>query len=177
MRNRPSLKWLLLTLAVVVLDQYTKRVIATRFELFDRVAVMPYFDLVRLHNTGAAFSFLANASGWQNWFFTGIALAVSAVILWWFFQQPRDRVVVPLGLVLVLGGAIGNLIDRLQHGYVVDFLLFYYDRWSFPAFNVADAAITGGVALLLIDGFFLEGRRSRAGAGAGPGGVSASNDR
>lgn len=172
MRNRPSLNWLLLSIAVVVVDQYTKRLITGRFELFDRVPVLPFFDLVRLHNTGAAFSFLANASGWQNWFFTAVALAVSVVILWWFFRQPPDRIVVPLGLVLVLGGAIGNLIDRIQHGYVVDFFLFYYDRWSFPAFNVADAAITGGVMLLLFDGFFLEGRRpgdgERVSASNGP---------
>lgn len=162
MRTRPSLNWLLLTIAVIVVDQYTKRLITAKFELFDRVAVMPYFDLVRLHNTGAAFSFLANASGWQNWFFTGVAVAVSALILWWFLRQPADRIVVPLGLVLVLGGAIGNLIDRIQQGYVVDFFLFYYERWSFPAFNVADSAITVGVILLLFDGFFLEGRRERA---------------
>jgi signal peptidase II len=159
MRNRPSLNWLLLTVAVIAIDQYTKRLVTAKFELFDRVAVMPYFDLVRLHNTGAAFSFLANASGWQNWFFTGVALLVSVLILWWFFRQPSDRIVVPLGLVLVLGGAIGNLIDRVQHGYVVDFFLFYYERWSFPAFNVADSAITVGVILLLFDGFFLDGRR------------------
>jgi len=173
MSNRPSLYWLLVTLAVVVLDQYTKRLITAKFELFDRVAVMPYFDLVRLHNTGAAFSFLANASGWQNWFFTGVALLVSCLILWWFFRQPPDRIVVPLGLVLVLGGAIGNLIDRIQQGYVVDFFLFYYERWSFPAFNIADSAITLGVALLLFDGFFLEGRRPEAAGDR----VSASNDR
>ncbi len=171
MRTRPGLSWLLVTVAVIVIDQYTKRLITARFELLDRVAVMPYFDLVRLHNTGAAFSFLANASGWQNWFFTGVALLVSVLILWWFFRQPPDRVVVPLGLVLVLGGAIGNLIDRIQQGYVVDFFLFYYDRWSFPAFNVADSAITVGVMLLLFDGFFLEGRRPED---AGDG-VSASN--
>jgi len=159
MRNRPSLNWLLITLAVIVLDQYTKRLVTAKFELFDRLAVLPFFDLVRLHNTGAAFSFLANASGWQNWFFTGVAAVVSVVILWWFFRQPAGRIVVPLGLVLVLGGAIGNLIDRIQQGYVVDFLLFHYGRWSFPAFNVADSAITLGVILLLVDGFFLEGRR------------------
>lgn len=169
MKNRPSLNWLLVTVVVIAIDQYTKRLITAKFDLFDRVEVLPFFDLVRLHNTGAAFSFLANASGWQNWFFTGVALAVSGLILWWFFRQPRDRVVVPLGLVLVLGGAIGNLIDRTQQGYVVDFFLFYYDRWAFPAFNVADAAITVGVILILIDGFFLEGRRAQDGVSASNG--------
>lgn len=165
MNGRPTLLWLIVTFAVIAVDQYTKRLIVAKFALFERLPVLPSFDLVRLHNTGAAFSFLANASGWQNWFFTGVAVAVSALILWWLFRQPAGRVVVPLGLVLVLGGAVGNLIDRVQHGYVVDFLLFYYDRWSFPAFNVADSAITVGVALLLFDGFFLEGRRDAAGDG------------
>ncbi|MEO8223289.1 MAG: signal peptidase II [Gammaproteobacteria bacterium] len=163
MKDRASWRWLLVTVLAIVLDQYSKQLVTARFELFERVAVLPFFDLVRLHNTGAAFSFLANASGWQNWFFTGVALAVSALILWWFFRQPAGRIAVPLGLTLVLGGAIGNLIDRIQHGYVVDFFLLHYERWSFPAFNVADSAITLGVILLLIDGFVLEARReSRA---------------
>jgi len=167
MSQRPSLRWLLVSVLVIAIDQVTKRLIMGSFELFDRLPVMPYFDLVRLHNTGAAFSFLANASGWQNWFFTGVAVVVSGIIFWWFIRQPPDRVVVPLGLVLVLGGAIGNVIDRLQHGYVVDFILVYYERWSFPVFNVADSAITLGVILLLIDGFFLEGRRLRQTAAEG----------
>jgi signal peptidase II len=153
-------RWLLVTVIIIAADRYTKHLITAKFELFDRVPVMPYFDLVRLHNTGAAFSFLANASGWQNWFFSGVALVVSGLIVWWLFSQPPGRIVVPLGLTLVLGGAIGNLVDRLQHGYVVDFVLLYYDRWSFPAFNVADSAITVGVILMLIDGFFLERRRA-----------------
>ena len=173
MRKRPSLLWLFISVLVIAIDQVTKRLIMGSFELYDRLPVMPYFDLVRLHNTGAAFSFLANASGWQNWFFTGVALIVSDIILWWFIRQPPDRVVVPLGLVLVLGGAIGNVIDRLEHGYVVDLILVYYERWSFPAFNVADSAITLGVILLLIDGFFLEGRRPQPSAGGG--GTSASS--
>lgn len=158
--GRVTWRWLLLAIVVLVVDQWTKKLIVGKFELFERLPVMPYFDLVRLHNTGAAFSFLANASGWQNWFFALTALVVSGILLWWFFQQPAGRVVVPLGLVLVLGGAIGNLVDRLAQGYVVDFVLLYYDRWSFPAFNVADMGITCGVILLLFDGFFLESRRS-----------------
>ncbi|MDP2325439.1 MAG: signal peptidase II [Gammaproteobacteria bacterium] len=173
--NPSRWRWLVVTVVVIAVDQYTKRLITGAFELFDRVPVIPYFDLIRLHNTGAAFSFLANASGWQNWFFSGVALAVSALILWWLFSQPAGRIVVPLGLTLVLGGAIGNLIDRLQHGYVVDFVLLYYDRWSFPAFNVADSAITVGVILMLFDGFFLESRRLRAGKAAHD--INASNGR
>ncbi len=167
MSNRRAWRWLLVTVLVIVLDQYSKRLITAKFELFDRVAVAPFFDIVRLHNTGAAFSFLANASGWQNWFFTAVALAVSVLILWWLFRQPAGRVAVPFGLALVLGGAIGNLIDRLQHGYVVDFVLLHYDHWSFPAFNVADSGITVGVILLLFDGFFLESRRAEPPAGEG----------
>lgn len=161
MTNRSNWRWLVLSVVVLVADQYTKRLIIATFDLFDRVPVLPFFDLVRLHNTGAAFSFLANASGWQNWFFTGVALIVSAILLWWLFRQPAGRIAVPLALALVLGGAIGNLVDRLQHGYVVDFVLLYYDRWSFPAFNIADSAITVGVILMLLDGFFLESRRLR----------------
>jgi len=171
MTSRGNWRWLLMSVLVIIVDQYSKRLIMANFELFDRHPVLPVFDIVRLHNTGAAFSFLANASGWQNWFFTAVAVGVSVVILWWLHRQPAGRIVVPLGLALVLGGAIGNLIDRLQHGYVVDFLLVHYDRWSFPAFNVADSAITVGVVLLLVDGFFLEGRRAGPPADAG---VSAS---
>lgn len=155
-------RWLLVSLGVIGLDRWTKVLVTDRFQLFERLPVAPYFDLTRLHNTGAAFSFLASASGWQNWFFAAVAVAVSALILWWLVHQPAGRVVAPLGLSLVLGGALGNLWDRLAQGYVVDFVLLYYDRWSFPAFNVADSAITVGVALLLVDGFFLEPRRTRA---------------
>jgi signal peptidase II len=157
---RVSWRWLLLSVMVVVVDRWTKEMVTARFELFERLPVLPSFDLTRMHNTGAAFSFLASASGWQNWFFAAVAIGVSAVILWWLFQQPAGRVAAPLGLSLVLGGAIGNLVDRVTQGYVVDFVLVYYDRWSFPAFNVADSAITLGVILLLIDGFFLESRRA-----------------
>lgn len=153
-------RWLLLTAGVIALDQYTKRLVVENMAPFDRHPVMPFFDLVRLHNTGAAFSFLADAGGWQNTFFTVVAVIVALVILFWLARLPPGRVAVPMGLALVLGGAMGNLVDRLAHGYVVDFVLLYYDRWSYPAFNVADAAITGGVILLLIDTFFLEKRRS-----------------
>ncbi len=166
-RPGPDWRWLLASLAVIILDQASKAVVVSRFELFDRLPVLPFFDLVRLHNTGAAFSMLANAGGWQNWFFTAVAVGVSGVLLWWFRQVPRGRVLVPLALALVIGGAIGNLIDRLVYGYVVDFVLLYWRDWSYPAFNVADSAITLGVAGLLYDGLVLERRR----------GVSASSGR
>jgi signal peptidase II len=124
--------------------------------------VLPFLDLVRLHNTGAAFSFLSGASGWQNWLFTGIAIVVSAGVLWWLTRLPeRGKSLLALGLALLLGGAIGNLVDRILYGYVVDFILFYYREWSYPAFNVADSAITCGVALVLFDGLVLERRAQR----------------
>ncbi|MBM4196871.1 MAG: lipoprotein signal peptidase [Gammaproteobacteria bacterium] len=155
-------RWLLVSLLVIVLDQWTKFEITATLELYQRVPVLPFFDIVRLHNPGAAFSFLADASGWQNGFFVAVAVAVTAGLLWWLAQLPaRGKAVLALGLVLLIGGAVGNLADRLLHGYVVDFLLLYYGSWAFPAFNLADSAITCGVALVLFDGFVLE-RRSAA---------------
>jgi len=158
--GRDSLRWLYLSLAIILLDQVTKVYVINTFELYQRVNVFPVFDFVRLHNTGAAFSIFADAGGWQRWFFTGLALVVSAVIIWWQWNLPKTRhTVLSLGLALVLGGAIGNVIDRVLYGYVVDFLLFYIDDWSYPAFNVADIAISCGVALILFDNVFLESKR------------------
>ncbi len=154
--------WLLLAVAVVVADQVTKLRVIDNLELYQRISILPVLDLVRLHNTGAAFSFLADASGWQNWLFTGVASVVSVGILWWLMTLPRTgRLVLALGLALVLGGAIGNLIDRALYGYVVDFILFHYKDWSYPAFNVADSAITCGVALIVFDGVILQKRRDK----------------
>ncbi len=152
--------WLGLSAGIVLLDQLTKWLVIDALTLYQRVPILPGFDLVRLHNTGAAFSFLSDASGWQNWLFTGIAVVVSVGIIWWLATLPSEgRRVLGFGLALVLGGAIGNVIDRSLYGYVVDFLLFHYKEWSYPAFNVADSAITCGVALILYDGFILEKRR------------------
>ncbi len=153
-------RWLLLSLVIIVVDQATKLRVIESFDLYERMPVLPFFDLVRLHNTGAAFSFLAGASGWQNWLFTGVAVVVSAVVLWWLTRLPRTgRDLLALGLALLLGGAIGNLIDRLLYGYVVDFILVYYGDWSWPAFNLADSAITCGVVLVLFDGLVFDRRR------------------
>lgn len=158
--RRPLLASLVVSLLVVLLDQLTKFEVTQSLELYQRVPVLPFFDLVRLHNSGAAFSFLAGASGWQNWLFMGVAVVISAGILWWLVQLPRrGKAVLGLGLALLLGGAIGNLIDRVLYGYVVDFILLYYGEWSYPAFNIADSAITCGVALVLFDGLVLERRR------------------
>ncbi len=156
--------WLIVSLLVVVADQLTKLQLTNALTLYQRVPVLPFVDIVRLHNTGAAFSFLAGASGWQNWLFMGVAVVVSAGVLWWLVRlPPRGKTLLALGLALLLGGAIGNLIDRVIYGYVVDFILVHYREWSFPAFNVADSAISCGVALVLFDGLVLErpGTRGR----------------
>jgi signal peptidase II len=154
--------WLSLSVLVLVADQLTKLAVTENLVLYQRIPVLPFFDLVRLHNTGAAFSFLASASGWQNTLFMVVAGLVSVVLIWWLATLPGSgRNLLALGLALVLGGAIGNLIDRALYGYVVDFLLFYYRDWSYPAFNVADSAITCGVALILFDGFVLERGRQK----------------
>jgi len=155
-----NLWWLFISFAVVAADQVTKLLVIDGLTLYQRIPILPVLDLVRLHNTGAAFSFLADESGWQNWLFTGVAIVASIGIVWWLLKLPRSgRKALSLGLALVLGGAIGNVIDRAQYGYVVDFILFHYEEWAYPAFNIADSAITCGVILILFDGVILERRR------------------
>ena len=151
-------KWLLLSAIVVLLDQLTKGYISRRYGEFEFTTVLPVLDITRMHNVGAAFSFLADASGWQRWLFIALAVGVSIAIVVWLFRMPRSKVLLAAGLSLVLGGAIGNVIDRIRLGYVVDFIHFHWDRAYFPAFNVADSAITVGAACLLLDALF-EGRR------------------
>jgi len=149
-----------LSLIILVADQVTKWMIASSIELYERVPVMSILDITHLRNTGAAFSFLANAGGWQHWLFTGIAIAVSAGIVWYQWVLPASGArLLATGLALILGGAIGNVIDRLVQGYVVDFIFVYYGDWSWPAFNVADSAISVGVALIIFDSLFLERKR------------------
>ena len=167
--GRASLKWLWASGAVLLADQLTKALVVTYMQEYQRIAIWPFFDLVRRHNTGAAFSILADASGWQHWLFIGLAVVVSGWIIWWQWRLPRqNHRVLALGLALVLGGAIGNVVDRLVHGYVIDFLLFYYREWQYPAFNVADSAITIGVILIVVDGMFLEHKRGGRRAGDFP---------
>lgn len=158
-----GLLWLPVAAVSVIVDQVTKSMILARFELHESVTVLPVLDILRAHNPGAAFSFLAGAGGWQRWFFTLLAIAVSVAIVLWLRQMPARRPLLPpLGLALVLGGAIGNVIDRMQHGYVVDFIgVHWKDAW-FPAFNFADACITVGAGMLLLD-MLLEWRRERRG--------------
>ena len=146
------LRWLSISAIVVALDLYTKRLVQQAFEYGDHHAVTSFFDLVRYHNEGAAFSFLANAGGWQRFFFTGISVIAAAVIIYLLRKHSQNKLFC-FGLALVLGGALGNLYDRVTLGYVVDFLYFYYQQWAWPAFNVADSAICVGVAVLLLESF------------------------
>lgn len=157
--------WLGLAALIVVLDQLSKAWILSAFHTGESVRVLPVFDLVLFFNPGASFSFLADAGGWQRWFFTGLALVATVVIVWMLRRHGTQRLFA-FALACILGGAVGNVIDRLLHGYVVDFLQFHW-RWLapmfpggyFPAFNVADAAITVGAFALILD----ELRRVRAG--------------
>jgi len=151
-RTHPAM-WLWLSVAVVGLDQATKFLVTRFFDLYERVEVFPVLDFTLLHNRGAAFSMLAGASGWQRWFFIALALAVSVALVVWIWRAPRGDKLLPFSLALILGGAVGNLIDRVVHGYVVDFIHAHWGAAYFPAFNVADSAITVGAVLLLFDAF------------------------
>ncbi|MEA3132610.1 MAG: signal peptidase [Gammaproteobacteria bacterium] len=147
--------WLLLSAFIVFADQISKAYITRHFGEFEFTSVLPILDITRMHNVGAAFSFLASASGWQRWVFIGLAVGVSAAITVWLCRLPRGaHVLLTSGLALVLGGAVGNVIDRIRLGYVIDFIHFHWDRAYFPAFNVADSAITVGAACLLVDALF-----------------------
>jgi signal peptidase II len=152
------LKWLWVSVLVIVLDQLTKLWAVSALDYAEPVAVVPFFNLTLLHNTGAAFSFLSEAGGWQRWFFALVALIISGVILGWLRRLPRDKVWLAIALALVLGGALGNVWDRLTLGYVIDFLDLYYRGWHWPAFNLADSAIFVGAAMLIIDSLRAERR-------------------
>ncbi|MCE2656989.1 MAG: signal peptidase II [Rubrivivax sp.] len=158
--------WLGLALVVILTDQLTKTLIIGAFELGDTRPVTSFFNLVRWHNTGAAFSFLAGASGWQRWFFVGLGLVASAFIIWMIRSHPGEKLFC-FAVSMIMGGALGNVIDRLIHGYVVDFLQFRFSILEplfhggfFPSFNVADSAITLGAVCLILDEI-LRVRRSR----------------
>jgi signal peptidase II len=153
--------WLLLSAVVVLADQLSKSYITSHYGEFEFTTVLPILDITRMHNVGAAFSFLATASGWQRWLFISLAVIVSIGIVVWLYRMPRSHGLLACGLALVLGGAIGNVIDRIRLGAVVDFIHFHWDRAYFPAFNIADSAITVGAACLILDAL-LEPKRARA---------------
>jgi len=158
--SRPPWHWLWLSVAVIVVDQLTKHAILAAFRPGEEKALLPVLSLVLAFNPGAAFSFLAGADGWQRWLFTGVALVACAFMLW-MLRRGGSRWLCG-GLALIIGGALGNLWDRLTIGTVVDFILVHYRGWTFPAFNVADSAITLGAVALILDGF----RQRHAGAPA-----------
>lgn len=166
-RSKASLwPWLGLAAAILLLDQFTKTLILGYYQLGDSTTITSFFNIVRVHNTGAAFSFLATAGGWQRWFFTGIGIAASVFIVWMLRSHPGQKLFA-FALACILGGAIGNVIDRVLHGYVVDMLDFHWPFLSgifhgghFPAFNVADMGISIGAMALILDEI-LRVRRSK----------------
>jgi signal peptidase II len=145
-------KWLSISAIVIGLDLYTKHLIQGAFAFGEQLKITTFFDLVHYHNEGAAFGFLNDAGGWQKWFFTAIA-AIAAIVITYLIRKHSTQKLFCLGLSLVLGGALGNLYDRITLGYVVDFLNFHWNSHVFPAFNLADSAICVGVGLLLLDSF------------------------
>ena len=148
-----GLKWLWLTVVFLILDQVTKQLVVSSFELGESLNILPFFDLRYVRNLGAAFSFLADQGGWQRWFFTAIAAIASVVFLVWLAKTPKSNVLLSLALAFMLSGAAGNLIDRVLFGYVIDFLDFHIAGKHWPAFNVADSAIFIGAALMIFDSF------------------------
>ena len=147
----PSLwLWLGLAALVVLLDQLSKTAIVHLFQLHDSRPVTSWFNLVRVHNSGAAFSFLAGASGWQRWFFVGLGALASGFIVWMLKKHPTQKLFC-FAISMIMGGAVGNVVDRLLHGHVVDFIQWHYGGWYFPSFNLADSAITLGAICLILD--------------------------
>jgi len=156
--------WLLVSALVVALDMWTKDIASASLTLYRPVELTSWLNLTLAHNYGAAFSFLSDAGGWQRWLFTGLALVVTGVLLVWLLRLPANDKLTAAALALIIGGAIGNLADRIKHGYVVDFIDVYYRDWHWPAFNLADSAITCGVILLLLDGLILSAARKSSAA-------------
>jgi signal peptidase II len=160
------MKWFSLSALVVLLDQATKLLADARLAYHDPVPLLPFFNLRLAYNTGAAFSFLGNAGGWQRWFFAGISVIVIGVLVVWMRRLRPEQWPLSLAFALITGGALGNLIDRLVYGHVIDFIDVYYGTWHWPTFNIADSAITAGAVLLLLDAWLVH-RREKQGAGSG----------
>jgi signal peptidase II len=148
-----GLRFLWISTIIFMFDQWTKYAIVDSMRLYESIQITSFFNLTYVHNYGAAFSFLYDAGGWQVYFLSTVALLVSAFILWWLRQATKEQLLLPVAFSFILGGALGNVFDRIMHGYVIDFLDFYYGTYHWPAFNVADSAIFIGAALLIIDMF------------------------
>jgi signal peptidase II len=157
------LKWLWLSGVIVVLDQISKWLAESNLTAYHPVPVVPSFNLTLMYNTGAAFSFLADSGGWQRWFFMSLSLVISITLTVWLYRLRPGQGLLETALALIIGGAVGNLIDRTLHGHVIDFIQVFYDRFYWPAFNVADSAITIGAALLIIDSLIPDRRIARNG--------------
>ncbi len=157
--NTRFITWMVVALAVIIADQVTKWAIIEWVALYEKIPLNSFINLTHQRNTGAAFSFLADAGGWQRWFFVLLSAGVSCVIAVWLWRiRDQGQAVLAAGLALVLGGAVGNLIDRIMLGYVTDFIQVWFGGWAFPSFNIADAGISVGAALLIIDALFFSGR-------------------
>lgn len=154
-RNKMAFAWLLMSVVIIGLDLWTKALATESLALYRPVEITSWLNMTLAHNYGAAFSFLSDAGGWQRWLFTGLASVVTVVLIVWLLRLPAKEKLTAAALGMIIGGAVGNLIDRIMNGYVVDFIDVYYSGWHWPAFNLADSAITGGVILLLIDGLLL----------------------
>ncbi len=152
--NKTALVWLLFSGVIVALDIWTKQIATELLTLYRPIELTSWLNMTLAHNYGAAFSFLSEAGGWQRWLFTGLAAGVTVVLIIWLLRLSAKEKLTMVALSLIIGGAVGNLVDRMVNGYVVDFIDVYYRDWHWPAFNLADSAITLGVVLLLVDGLF-----------------------
>ena len=157
--NTRFITWMVVAFAIVAADQLTKWAIIEWVALYEKVPLNSFINVTHQRNPGAAFSFLADAGGWQRWFFVVLSAGVSCVLTVWLWRiRNQGQAVLVAGIALVLGGAIGNLIDRIMLGYVTDFIQVWFGNWAFPSFNIADAAISVGAALMIIDALFFSGR-------------------
>ncbi|WDE08156.1 signal peptidase II [Thalassomonas viridans] len=159
-----GLRWIWLTLVFLVIDQVTKHWVAGTMDLYQSIKVLSFFNITYVHNPGAAFSFLADQPGWQRWFFAAIATIASVVFVVWLAKTPKENKMLGIAFALMLSGALGNLIDRVLLGYVIDFLDFYIGSYRWPAFNIADSAIFVGAALMILDSFKGSGKENVAGS-------------
>ncbi len=151
--TQTGLRWWWLTAIFLIADQVTKQLIVSNMDLYQSIDILPFFNLTYVHNLGAAFSFLADQGGWQRWFFTAIAAIASIVFIVWLAKTPKQQVLLSVAFAFMLSGAVGNLIDRVLFGYVIDFIDFYGFGYHFPAFNIADSMIFIGAALMIFDSF------------------------
>ncbi|OSN08708.1 signal peptidase II [Lonsdalea iberica] len=157
-----GLRWLWLALVVLVVDLGSKQWVMTHFQLGESLPLIPFFNLTYAHNPGAAFSFLADKDGWQRWFFAVIALAITAALLVMMYRSSASQKLNNIAYAMIIGGAVGNLTDRLVHGYVIDFVDFYINDWHYPIFNIADAGICIGALLIVLEGFFVSSEKKKA---------------